>query len=139
MLLLGAYAGWGLAVSDLLMLLFETYGGWSEPVVRLFRRMQDTVRNKLTKRQYENEVSCSELVDVDVARAAGTAPVGGGAHSFGVGDRDRDAACLLGVGARRPSSDEEGGRRHGVSPHRTLSGHVVCLFVFVCFCVCTLE
>ena len=35
----------------------------------------------------------SELVDVDVARAAGTAPVGGGAHSFGVGDRDRDAAC----------------------------------------------
>jgi len=23
------------------MLLFETYGGWSEPVVRLFRRMQD--------------------------------------------------------------------------------------------------
>jgi len=79
--------------TDLLMLLFETYGGWSEPVVRLFRRMQDTVRNKLTKRQYENEVSCSELVDVDVARAAGTAPVGGGAHSFGVGDRDRDAAC----------------------------------------------
>ena len=41
--------------TDLLMLLFETYGGWSEPVVRLFRRMQDTVRNKLTKRQYENE------------------------------------------------------------------------------------
>ena len=27
--------------TDLLMLLFETYGGWSEPVVRLFRRMQD--------------------------------------------------------------------------------------------------
>ena len=35
----------------------------------------------------------SELVDVDVARAAGSAPFGGGAHSFGVGDRDRDAAC----------------------------------------------
>jgi len=35
----------------------------------------------------------SELVDVNVARAAGTAPFGGGAHSFGVGDRDRDAAC----------------------------------------------
>ena len=45
--------------TDLLMLLFETYGGWSEPVVRLFRRMQDKVRNKLTKRQYENEVSWS--------------------------------------------------------------------------------
>ena len=29
--------------------------GWSEPVVRLFRRMQDKVRNKLRKRQYENE------------------------------------------------------------------------------------
>jgi hypothetical protein len=29
---------------------------------------------------------------------------------------------------------------HGsYSPHRTLSGHVVCLFVFVCVCVCTLE
>ena len=41
------------------MLLFETFGGWSEPVVRLFRRMQDKVRNKLTKRQYENEVSWS--------------------------------------------------------------------------------
>ena len=30
------------------MLLFETYGGWSEPVVRLFRRMKDTVRHQLT-------------------------------------------------------------------------------------------
>ena len=36
----------------------------------------------------------SELVDddVDVARAAVIAPLGGGAHSFGVGDRDRAAA-----------------------------------------------
>jgi hypothetical protein len=33
----------------------DLYGGWSEPVVWLFRRMQDKVRNKLTKRQYENE------------------------------------------------------------------------------------
>ena len=52
--------------------------------------MQDKVRNKLTLPQYENEVSW--WVDVDVARAAGTAPLGGGAHSFGVGDRDRDAS-----------------------------------------------
>ena len=52
--------------------------------------MQDKVRNKLTLPQYENEVSW--WVDVDVARAAVTAPLGGGAHSFGVGDRDRDAA-----------------------------------------------
>ena len=29
--------------TDLLMLLFETFGGWSEPVVRLFRRMNDKV------------------------------------------------------------------------------------------------
>ena len=35
------------------------YNGWSEPVVRLFRRMKDKVRNKLTKRQYEHEVSWS--------------------------------------------------------------------------------
>jgi hypothetical protein len=34
-------------------------GRASRPVVRLFRRMQDKVRNKLTKRQYENEVSWS--------------------------------------------------------------------------------
>ena len=42
--------------------------------------------------------------------------------------------------AEAPSFDEELGRRHGVSPHRTtLSGQVVCLFVYVCVCVCTLE
>jgi len=45
--------------ADVLMFLFETFGGWSEPVVRLFRRMKDKVRNKLTKRQYEHEVSWS--------------------------------------------------------------------------------
>ena len=77
--------------TDLLMLLFETYGGWSEPVVRLFRRMHDKVRNKLTKRQYENEVSWS--TSTWLALQAHTAPFGGGAHSFGVGDRDRDTAC----------------------------------------------
>eukprot|EP00964_Phaeocystis_antarctica_P007393 scaffold4008_cov55-Phaeocystis_antarctica.AAC.2 len=32
------------------MFLFETLGGLSEPVVRLFRQMKDKVRNKLTKR-----------------------------------------------------------------------------------------
>ena len=45
--------------ADVLMLLFETLGGWSEPVVRLFRRMKDKVRNKLTKQQIEHEVSWS--------------------------------------------------------------------------------
>ena len=43
------------------------------------------------------------VVDVDVAHAAGTAPFGGGVHSFGVGDRDRDAARWgWGRAARRP-------------------------------------
>lgn len=30
--------------SDLQMLLFETFGGWSMPVVRLFNKMRDKVR-----------------------------------------------------------------------------------------------
>ena len=41
------------------MFFFDTLGGWSEPVVWLFRRMKDKVRNKLTKRQYKHEVSWS--------------------------------------------------------------------------------
>ena len=53
------------------MLLFETYGGWSESVVRLFRRMQDKVRKANQAAVRER----SELVDVDVARAAVTAPL----------------------------------------------------------------
>ena len=40
------------------MFLFETLGGLSEPVVRLFRQMKDKVRNKLTKR-HTHEVSWS--------------------------------------------------------------------------------
>ena len=72
------------------MLLFETYGGWSEPVVRLFRWMQDKVRNKLTKRQYEN-VEVSWSTSTWLAQQAQRLSVRGGAHSFGVGDRDRDA------------------------------------------------
>ena len=41
------------------MLLFETFGGWSPPVVALFKKMRDKVQNKLTKKQYEDEVSWS--------------------------------------------------------------------------------
>ena len=62
----------------------------------------------------------------------GTAPLGGGAHSCGVGDRDRDAASL-GVGARRPPLMSRAAPRR-VSPHRTLSGRLcvrLCLFVCV--------
>ena len=43
--------------SDLQMLLFETLGGWSVPVVRLFNKMRDKVRDKLSKKQYDDEVS----------------------------------------------------------------------------------
>jgi hypothetical protein len=39
------------------MLLFETFGGWSVPVVRLFNKMRDKVRDKLSKKQYDDEVS----------------------------------------------------------------------------------
>ena len=40
-------------------------------MVWLFRRMQDKVRNKLTKRQYENEVSWSTSRRGSPSRAAG--------------------------------------------------------------------
>ena len=67
------------------MLLFETlYGGWSEPVVRLFRRIKDKVRNKLTQRQCENEVSWSTSTWLALQAQRGQRPLGGGAHSFGV-------------------------------------------------------
>ena len=52
-----------------------------------------------------------ELGDVDVARAAVTAPLGGGAHSFGVASAWEIATemQLAGGGGEAPSSDEEGG------------------------------
>ena len=63
------------------MLLFETYGGWSEPVVRLFRWMQDKVRNKLTKRQYENvEVSWSTSTWLAQSRCRHNAPLSVAVH-----------------------------------------------------------
>ena len=39
--------------TDVQMYLFETFGGWSPPVVRLFKKMRDKVQNRLSKRQYE--------------------------------------------------------------------------------------
>jgi hypothetical protein len=39
------------------MLLFETFGGWSVPVVRVFNKMRDKVRDKLSKKQSDDEVS----------------------------------------------------------------------------------
>ena len=38
-------------------LLFETFGGFSRPVVRLIERMVKTVDNRLSKMQYEQEAS----------------------------------------------------------------------------------
>ena len=45
--------------TDVQMYLFETFGGWSPPVVRLFKKMKDKVQNRLSKKQYEDEVSWS--------------------------------------------------------------------------------
>ena len=41
------------------MYLFETFGGWCNAVKRLFYQMKDKVRNKLSKRQHEDEASWS--------------------------------------------------------------------------------
>ena len=90
--------------TDLLMLLFETYGGWSEPVVRLFRRMQDKVRNKLTKRQYENEVSwtTSTWLALQSQRLSVAVHI---ASAWEIATEMQ----LAGGGGEAPSSDEEGG------------------------------
>ena len=46
--------------TDVQMLLFETFGGrGSAPVTKLFKKMRDKVQNKLSKKQYEDEVSWS--------------------------------------------------------------------------------
>ena len=45
--------------TDVQMLLFETFGGWSAPVTKLFKKMRDKVQNKLSKKQYEDEVTWS--------------------------------------------------------------------------------
>ena len=63
--------------------LFETFGGWSPPAVRLFKKMRDKVQNRLSKKQYEDEVSWR---DAHVARADGAAHVGGAAPGGSVGD-----------------------------------------------------
>ena len=89
--------------TDLLMLLFETYGGWSEPVVRLFRRMQDKVRNKLTKRQYENEVSWSTSTWLALQAQRLSVAV----HIASAWEIATEMQ-LAGGGGEAPSSDEEG-------------------------------
>ena len=45
--------------TDVQMYLFETFGGWCDAVKRLFYQMNDKVRNKLSKRQHEDEATWS--------------------------------------------------------------------------------
>ena len=62
--------------TDVQMYLFETFGGWCNAVKRLFYQMKDKVRNKLSKRQHEDEASWST-------------------RSFVRGCRCRPSACQL--------------------------------------------
>ena len=82
----------------------DLFGGWSEPVVRLFRRMQDKVRNKLTKRQYENEVSWSTSTWLALQSQRLSVAV----HIAAAWEIATEMQ-LAGGGAEAPSSDEEGG------------------------------
>jgi len=45
--------------TDVQMYLFETFGGWCNAEKRLFYQMKDKVRNKLSKRQHEDEARWS--------------------------------------------------------------------------------
>ena len=49
------------------MYLFETFGGWCNAVKRLFYQMKDKVRNKLSKRQHEDEATWSTRSWLSVA------------------------------------------------------------------------
>ena len=93
--------------TDLLMLLFETYGGWSEPVVRLFRRMQDKVQNKLTKRQYEKEVSWSTSTWLALQAQRLTQRLSVAVHIASAWEITTEMQ-LAGGGGEALSSDEEG-------------------------------
>ena len=93
------------------MLLFETYrtaAGARRWLVRLSFRPTDAGQGA----EQANPAAVrerSELVDVDVARAAGTAPVGGGAlvHIASAWEIATEMQ-LAGGGGEAPSSDEEG-------------------------------
>ena len=117
------------------MLLFETYGGWSEPVVRLFRpRMQDKVRNKLTKRQYENEVSWSTSTWLALQAQRLSVAV----HIASAWEIATEMQLAGGGGERRPSLMRRAPPRRESAPYFVGPS---CVFVCVCVCLCvgTLE
>ena len=116
--------------TDLLMLFFETYGGWSEPVVRLFRRMQDKVRNKLTKRQYENEVSWSTSTWLALQAQRLSVAV----HIASAWEIATEMQ-LAGGGGEAPSSDEDGAPPRRESTPYFVGPRCVCVCVCVCLCV----
>jgi len=89
------------------------------------------VRNKLRKRQYENEVL--RLVDVDVARAAGTAPVAVAVHIASAWEIATEMQLAVGVGARRPPLMRRAPPRRESAPYFVGPR---CVFVCVCVCVC---
>ena len=88
--------------TDVQMYLFETFGGWCNAVKRLFYQMKDKVRNKLSKRQHEDEASWSTRswlsLQAQPAHVSRAAARGGG--------RDCDRAqARRGVGGRRRRLD----------------------------------
>ena len=84
------------------MFLFETLGGLSEPVVRLFRQMKDKVRNKLTKRhKHEVSWSTSTWLALQAQRLAVALHI---ASAWEIATEMQ----LAGGGGEAPSSDEEG-------------------------------
>ena len=89
------------------------------------------MRNKLRKRQYENEVL--RLVDVDVARAAGTAPVAVAVHIASAWEIATEMQLAVGVGARRPPLMRRAPPRRESAPYFVGPR---CVFVCVCVCVC---
>ena len=56
---LGVYNALSRSDTDVQMYLFVNFGGCCNAVKRLFYQMKDKVRNKLSKRQHEDEASWS--------------------------------------------------------------------------------
>ena len=108
---------------------YRTAAGASRWKVRLFRRMQDKVRNKLTKRQYENEVSWSTSTWFALQAQRLSVAV----HIASAWEIATEMQ-LAGGGGEAPSSDKD-----GAPPRRESTPYFVgprCVFVCVCVCFC---